>query len=72
MALGFPSEERLGTPDEQEWLLLIAYIAGKRTHEQAFKDLFEKIKQDKDHKFHQKANTLASLYDFTPMRWVEE
>lgn len=66
-------EEKLDSSEaEREWLLLLAYIGAKRTHLTEFRTLFDRLLTDEDHPHHKQAKTLETLYDFTPLRKVEE
>ena len=57
-------------PAKKDWLLFLAYIGAKRTHEQAFQRLRDKIR-DEQHEFSSELSKLEALYDFTPIRPAE-
>lgn len=53
---------------DAEWQLVLAYIAAKRTHEPAFRELFDRML----HRGHPKIKVLDMLYDFTVIRLSDE
>lgn len=51
-----------------EWLKILAYIRAKRTNEPAFKALFQKLLNQKSHKYHRQVSLINDLYDFPPTK----
>lgn len=66
--MGLKMKEEDTLKADKNWLLVLAYIGAKRTHEPEFRELFERMVQEG----HQQARTLSMLYDFTPIRAVIE
>ncbi len=76
MALTWNEDETTNN-GASDWQLLLAYIGAKRTHEPAFQKLFQRMLSEEDerfgsHPYQRQARALNALYDFTPLRSVEE
>lgn len=70
MGLNLKDLEEAQKGQKEDWLLFLAYIGAKRTHEQAFQRLRDKIRNEQ-HEFSSELSKLEALYDFTPIRPAE-
>ena len=65
--------------ETDDWLKILAYIGAKRTGEQKFKDLFNRILNEVNtqrkparHTYYEAASFLKDCYDFTPIRALDK